>query len=76
MGDSLSALNVKELKQVENRLEKAISRIRSKKHELLLAEIESLQKTEIELDNESIYLRTKKWRGFNNTIIKWLVVRR
>ena len=31
MGDSLSALNVKELKQVENRLEKAISRIRSKK---------------------------------------------
>ena len=31
MGDSLSALSVKELKQVENRLEKAISRIRSKK---------------------------------------------
>ncbi|KAL0749410.1 agamous-like MADS-box protein AGL11 isoform X2 [Brassica napus] len=59
MGDSLSALSVKELKQVENRLEKAISRIRSKKHELLLAEIENLQKREIELDNESIYLRTK-----------------
>jgi len=31
MGDSLSSLSVKELKQVENRLEKAISRIRSKK---------------------------------------------
>ncbi|CAN6868234.1 unnamed protein product [Brassica oleracea] len=59
MGDSLSALSVKERKQVENRLEKAISRIRSKKHELLLAEIENLQKREIELDNESIYLRTK-----------------
>ncbi|CAN7008852.1 unnamed protein product [Brassica rapa subsp. trilocularis] len=59
MGDSLSALNVKELKQVENRLEKAISRIRSKKHELLLAEIENLHKREIKLDNESIYLRTK-----------------
>ncbi|KAJ0240948.1 Agamous-like MADS-box protein AGL11 [Hirschfeldia incana] len=59
MGDSLSALSVKELKQVENRLEKAISRIRSKKHELLLAEIENMQKREIELDNESIYLRNK-----------------
>ncbi|CDY60297.1 BnaC03g72890D [Brassica napus] len=57
--NSLSALNVKELKQVENRLEKAISRIRSKKHELLLAEIENLHKREIKLDNESIYLRTK-----------------
>ncbi|KAL0645655.1 hypothetical protein Bca4012_043946 [Brassica carinata] len=57
MGDSLSALSVKELKQVENRLEKAISRIRSK--------------NEIELDNESVYLRTKqKWRGFNSTTIK------
>ncbi|KAG2275912.1 hypothetical protein Bca52824_058467 [Brassica carinata] len=71
MGDSLSALSVKELKQVENRLEKAISRIRSKNHELLLAEIENLQKREIELDNESVYLRTKqKWRGFNSTTIK------
>ncbi|XP_010421899.1 PREDICTED: agamous-like MADS-box protein AGL11 isoform X1 [Camelina sativa] len=59
MGDSLSSLSVKELKQVENRLEKAISRIRSKKHELLLAEIENMQKREIELDNENIYLRTK-----------------
>ncbi|KAG2275917.1 hypothetical protein Bca52824_058472 [Brassica carinata] len=59
MGDSLSALSVKELKQVENRLEKAISRIRSKKHELLLAEIENLQKREIELDNESIYLEPR-----------------
>ncbi|KAL9816891.1 putative transcription factor MADS-MIKC family [Arabidopsis thaliana] len=59
MGDSLSSLSVKELKQVENRLEKAISRIRSKKHELLLVEIENAQKREIELDNENIYLRTK-----------------
>ncbi|KAG7557263.1 Transcription factor MADS-box [Arabidopsis suecica] len=59
MGESLSSLSVKELKQVENRLEKAISRIRSKKHELLLVEIENAQKREIELDNENIYLRTK-----------------
>nr|KJB59557.1 hypothetical protein B456_009G265100 [Gossypium raimondii] len=60
MGDSLSSLTVKELKQVENRLERGITRIRSKKHEMLLAEIEFLQKREIELENESVCLRTKK----------------
>ncbi|XP_071725179.1 agamous-like MADS-box protein AGL11 [Rutidosis leptorrhynchoides] len=59
MGDSLSNLTVKELKQLENRLERGISRIRSKKHEMLLAEIEYLQKREVELENESVCIRTK-----------------
>ncbi|KAK3426556.1 hypothetical protein EUGRSUZ_F02981 [Eucalyptus grandis] len=59
MGDSLSSLSVKELKQLENRLERGITRIRSKKHEMLLTEIEYLQKKEIELENESVFLRTK-----------------
>ncbi|XWS24748.1 hypothetical protein CRYUN_Cryun27aG0010400 [Craigia yunnanensis] len=45
MGDSLSSLTAKELKQIENRLERGITRIRSKK--------------EIELENESVCLRTK-----------------
>ncbi|XP_022728026.1 agamous-like MADS-box protein AGL11 isoform X1 [Durio zibethinus] len=45
MGDSLNSLTVKELKQIENRLERGITRIRSKK--------------EIELENESVCLRTK-----------------
>ncbi|KAK4285578.1 hypothetical protein QN277_002259 [Acacia crassicarpa] len=45
MGDALSTLTVKELKQLENRLERGISRIRSKK--------------EIELENENLCLRTK-----------------
>ena len=31
MGDGLTALNIKELKQLEVRLEKGISRVRSKK---------------------------------------------
>ncbi|OWM67491.1 hypothetical protein CDL15_Pgr028354 [Punica granatum] len=35
MGDSLSALSVKELKQLENRLERGITRIRSKKATLI-----------------------------------------
>ncbi|KAK9271194.1 hypothetical protein L1049_026784 [Liquidambar formosana] len=59
MGESLGSLTVKELKQLENRLERGITRIRSKKHEMLLAEIEYMQKREMELENESICLRAK-----------------
>ncbi|KAJ7982747.1 AGAMOUS MADS box factor transcription factor [Quillaja saponaria] len=59
MGDALSTLSIKELKQLENRIERGITRIRSKKHELMLAEIEYLQKREIELENENLCLRTK-----------------
>ncbi|GAY67040.1 hypothetical protein CUMW_253490 [Citrus unshiu] len=60
MGDSLSSLTVKELKQLENRLERGITRIRSRKHEMLLPEIEFLQKWEVELANESVCLRSKQ----------------
>ncbi|KAE9620142.1 putative transcription factor MADS-MIKC family [Lupinus albus] len=63
MGDALSTLTVKELKQLENRLERGITRIRSKKHEMLLAEIEYLQKREIELENENLCIRTKIAEG-------------
>ncbi|KAI9075528.1 hypothetical protein K1719_042506 [Acacia pycnantha] len=59
MGDALSTLNVKELKQLENRLERGLSRIRTKKHEMLLAEIEYMQKKELELENENLCIRTK-----------------
>ncbi|THU66824.1 hypothetical protein C4D60_Mb05t18260 [Musa balbisiana] len=45
MGDALSSLNVKELKQLENRLERSITRIRSKK--------------EVELQSDNMYLRAK-----------------
>nr|AAS45689.1 AGAMOUS-like protein [Saruma henryi] len=59
MGESLSSMSVKELKQLETRLEKGISRIRSKKNELLFAEIEYMQKREVELQNDNIFLRGK-----------------
>ncbi|XP_062029176.1 agamous-like MADS-box protein AGL11 isoform X7 [Rosa rugosa] len=59
MGDSLTNLTVKELKQLENRLERGLTRIRSKKHEMLLAEIEYLQKREVELENENVLIRAK-----------------
>ncbi|KAK6919663.1 Transcription factor, K-box [Dillenia turbinata] len=59
LGEALGSLNLKELKNLEGRLEKGLSRIRSKKNELLFAEIEYLQKREIELHNENMYIRAK-----------------
>uniref|UniRef100_A0A2C9UFB5 K-box domain-containing protein n=1 Tax=Manihot esculenta TaxID=3983 RepID=A0A2C9UFB5_MANES len=59
LGESLGALNVKELKSLEIRLEKGISRIRSKKNELLFAEIEYMQKREIDLHNNNQLIRAK-----------------
>ncbi|XP_073294667.1 agamous-like MADS-box protein AGL11 isoform X2 [Primulina huaijiensis] len=56
MGDGLSSLNVKEMKQLETRLERSIARIRAKKHELILAETESLQKR---MEQENACLRAK-----------------
>ncbi|NP_001266821.1 uncharacterized protein LOC100832541 isoform X1 [Brachypodium distachyon] len=59
VGESVGSLTLKELKSLENRLEKGIGRIRSKKHELLLAEIEYMQKMEADLQSENMYLRAK-----------------
>ncbi|KAH9749206.1 GDSL esterase/lipase [Citrus sinensis] len=59
LGESLSGLNFKELKNMETRLEKGISRIRSKKNELLFAEIEYMQKREVDLHNSNQLLRAK-----------------
>ncbi|RVW98653.1 Floral homeotic protein AGAMOUS [Vitis vinifera] len=60
LGEALSSLNFKELKNLETRLEKGISRIRSKKNELLFAEIEYMQKREIELQNSNLFLRAQQ----------------
>nr|ABQ28694.1 MADS box transcription factor [Narcissus tazetta subsp. chinensis] len=59
MGESLSTMSLRDLKQLESRLEKGISKIRTKKNELLFAEIEYMQKREIELQNDNMYLRNK-----------------
>ncbi|XP_020533192.2 agamous-like MADS-box protein MADS1, partial [Jatropha curcas] len=59
LGESLSSMTFKDLKNLEGRLEKGISRIRSKKNEMLFAEIEYMQKREIELQNDNMYLRAK-----------------
>ncbi|KAL9236865.1 hypothetical protein vseg_011486 [Gypsophila vaccaria] len=59
MGEGLSGLNMKDLKSLEGKLERGISRIRSKKNELLFAEIEFMQKREVELHNNNQFLRAK-----------------
>lgn len=59
VGEGLGSLSFKELKNLEGRLEKAISKIRSKKNELLFAEIELMQKREVELQHANMYLRAK-----------------
>ncbi|KAK4589449.1 hypothetical protein RGQ29_020145 [Quercus rubra] len=59
MGESLSNLTVKELKSLEIKLERGISKIRSKKNELLFAEIQYMQKREVELHNNNQLLRAK-----------------
>ncbi|XP_022715690.1 floral homeotic protein AGAMOUS-like [Durio zibethinus] len=59
LGESLVGLPMKELRGLETRLEKGISRIRSKKNELLFAEIEYMQKREIDLHNNNQLLRAK-----------------
>ncbi|KAK4585367.1 hypothetical protein RGQ29_022863 [Quercus rubra] len=59
LGEGLSSLNIKEMKQLESRIERGLTRIRSKKHEMLLAEIEYSQKRVMELENESLYLQAK-----------------
>ncbi|KAI8525735.1 hypothetical protein RHMOL_Rhmol13G0253100 [Rhododendron molle] len=43
-GESLSSMSLKELKNLETKLERGMSRIRSQKNELLFAEIELMQK--------------------------------
>ncbi|KAM7459684.1 hypothetical protein LguiA_036678 [Lonicera macranthoides] len=59
MGEGLGSLDAKELKQLENRLDRGITRIRSKKHEMILAETEFLQRRETELEHENACLRAK-----------------
>ncbi|KAK1382114.1 Floral homeotic protein AGAMOUS [Heracleum sosnowskyi] len=59
MGEAISSLPVKDLKNLETKLEKGLNKIRSKKNELLFAEVEYMQKREIDLNNHNQYLRAK-----------------
>nr|BAK18552.1 MADS-box transcription factor [Cyclamen persicum] len=58
-GESLCSLPMRDLKNLETKLEKSIGKIRSKKNELLFAEIDLMQKREVDLHNNNQYLRAK-----------------
>ncbi|XP_006663908.2 MADS-box transcription factor 13 isoform X2 [Oryza brachyantha] len=63
VGDNVSNLSLKELKQLESRLEKGIAKIRARKNELLASEINYMVKREMELQNDNMDLRTKIAEG-------------
>ncbi|KAF6145465.1 hypothetical protein GIB67_032588 [Kingdonia uniflora] len=55
----VSCADMKELKKHEKQLERAIGKIRSRKSELLFAEIEYMQKQEIDWQSKNRYLEAK-----------------
>ncbi|TVU22772.1 hypothetical protein EJB05_32490, partial [Eragrostis curvula] len=59
VGDSINTMSLRDLKQLEGRLEKGINKIRARKNELLYAEVDYMQKREMELHSDNLYLRTK-----------------
>jgi len=59
IGEDLDSLSMKELKDIEIQLEKSISRVRSKKNEMLLGEIQNLQRKDCLLRAENQFLRSK-----------------
>ncbi|XP_042411484.1 agamous-like MADS-box protein MADS1 isoform X1 [Zingiber officinale] len=60
LGESLASMSLRDIKQLETRLEKGVTKIRSKKNELMLAEIDYMQRREMELQNGNMYLRNKQ----------------
>nr|AGS44979.1 PFAG [Physalis pubescens] len=58
-GECLGPLKLRDLRNLEQKIEKGLSKIRSKKNELLFAEIEYMQKREVDLHNNNQYLRAK-----------------
>ncbi|KAM0903439.1 hypothetical protein ACQ4PT_018659 [Festuca glaucescens] len=59
IGDSMATMSHRDLKQLEGRLDKGLGKIRARKNELLCAEIEYMQRREMELQNDNLYLRNK-----------------
>ncbi|KAG8067451.1 hypothetical protein GUJ93_ZPchr0005g14758 [Zizania palustris] len=58
VGD-FTTMNLRELKLLEGKLDKGLGKIRARKNELLCAEIEYMQRREMELQNDNLYLKSK-----------------
>ncbi|XP_062179253.1 MADS-box transcription factor 58-like isoform X2 [Phragmites australis] len=59
IGDSITTMSHRDLKQLEARLDKGLGKIRARKNELLSSEIEYMQRREMELLNDNLYLKSK-----------------
>ncbi|KAL5201951.1 hypothetical protein ABZP36_012903 [Zizania latifolia] len=58
VGD-FTTMNLRELKLLEGKLDKGLGKIRARKNELLCAEIEYMQRREMDLQNDNLYLKSK-----------------
>ncbi|WVZ96932.1 hypothetical protein U9M48_042511 [Paspalum notatum var. saurae] len=59
IGDSIATMSHKDLKQLEARLDKGLGKIRARKNEVLCSELEYMQRREMELQNDNLYLRSR-----------------
>ncbi|OEL24490.1 MADS-box transcription factor 58, partial [Dichanthelium oligosanthes] len=59
IGDSITTMSHKDLKQLEARLDKGLVKIRARKNEVLCSELEYMQRREMELQNDNLYLRSR-----------------
>ncbi|KAG7541826.1 Transcription factor K-box [Arabidopsis thaliana x Arabidopsis arenosa] len=62
LGEGIDACSIEELQQLENQLDRSLSRIRAKKYQLLRGEIEKLKEQERNLVKENKELK-EKWLG-------------
>ncbi|CDY10828.1 hypothetical protein HID58_041481 [Brassica napus] len=59
LGEGIDACSIEELQQLENQLERGLTRIRAKKYQLLREEIEKLKEEERNLIKENTELKEK-----------------
>nr|ADD25203.1 AG1-1 [Nymphaea odorata] len=59
LGEGVSEMSLRDLKSLENKLERSISKIRGKKNDLLNGEIQYMQNWNEDLQKENTFLRAK-----------------
>nr|ADY03123.1 MADS3 protein [Thujopsis dolabrata] len=73
LGQGISDLNQKDLKQLEAKIDKAHSRVRKRKEEKCVEEIERLQRKEHQLHEANQYLRVKIMESQSNQNMNMMV---
>ncbi|XP_010433968.1 PREDICTED: agamous-like MADS-box protein AGL19 [Camelina sativa] len=67
LGEGIDKCSIEELQQLENQLERSLTRIRAKKYQLLREQIEKLKEEERKLVKENKELK-EKWLGMGATV--------